>query len=70
MLDFVFRNRVRLRAIYGPPPAARNVAPRPTEGDEEAPTDLEPAPAKGTAPGTLRRGRGTVLLKPQARRRA
>lgn len=66
MLDFVFRNRVRLRAVYGPPPAARTEPARLSERTAE----LEPATPEGAAPGTLRRGRGTVFLKPQTRRRA
>lgn len=63
MLGFVFRNRVRLRAVYGPPPgAAAPVPPSASRAHDEPPA------APRSQDGTLRRRTGVVLLKPQRRR--
>ena len=56
MLGFVFRNRLRLRALYGAPP-----------GHMAAPTRPDPRPDSPSTPRLVERRRGAVIVKPPRR---
>lgn len=56
MLGFVFRNRLRLRALYGAPPGHMAPPARPDAQPEAAP-----------APRLVERRRGAVIVKPPRR---
>lgn len=56
MLGFVFRNRLRLRALYGAP-----------LGHMAAPTQPDPQPDSPSTPRLVERRRGAVIVKPPRR---
>ena len=60
MLGFVFRNRLRLRALYGAPPGHMAAPIRPD-------SQPDPQPDSPSTPRLVERRRGAVIVKPPRR---
>jgi len=67
MLSWIFRNRRRLRVIYGTVPAPELAGPRFRGSDAHGIPEAAPEPAR-PRPGELRRRKHHLLLRPMPRR--